>query len=316
MRYPQHLRQRCADEVHDRPAPTNSRSGVDLGSRALLQTASAVAMPGGAAENAVGLDSVVSKSCGARTTSGRLGIDPTAGRAGTRGDIPRSPHAPTVAVVTTPHPTGYNPDFLGVPAPTPTAPGVTAVPLAYTHFSTLHRPPPTHRRHRRRDRRRDPASCCTFRRLATRRPTPTRAAGVSFNQDRQLWLGLEDYLLDNAADHDRKLVVFTGPVLTDDDPKYRGLQIPLQFWKIGGFTTNGALGTTGYLLDQTPQLGDLQQEGQPPPLGEFRTFQVPLTRIAELTGLDLGPLAAADRMRPVAALGGSLRLRIKTSLRW
>ncbi|WP_198961618.1 DNA/RNA non-specific endonuclease [Pseudonocardia sp. MH-G8] len=253
--------------------------------------------------------------------------------------------------MSTPHPTGYNPDFLGVPAPMPTAPGVTTVPLAYTHFSTLHRP----------DRRLAAATAvaidgATLRhversddwRLDDRRP-PEQQAGEeiyadndldrghlvrrrdpvwgeqaeaeraesetffytnaapqasSFNQDRELWLGLEDYLLDNAADHDRKLVVFTGPVLTDDDPQYRGLHIPLQFWKIGGFTVDGALGTTGYLLDQTPQLGDLQQEGELPPLGEFRTFQVPLARIAELTGLDLGPLAAADRMlvpEPAAA---------------
>ncbi|TQM13610.1 DNA/RNA non-specific endonuclease [Pseudonocardia kunmingensis] len=269
--------------------------------------------------------------------------------------------------MTTPHPTGYNPDFLGIPAPMPTAPGVTTVPLAYTHFSTLHRPDrrlaaatavaidgATLRDVERSDdwrtddrlpheqqagediyvdndldrghlvRRRDPVwgEQAEAERAESETFFYTNAApqASSFNQDRQLWLGLEDYLLDNAADHDRKLVVFTGPVLTDDDPQYRGLQIPLQFWKIGGFSTDGALGTTGYLLDQTPQLGDLQQEGEPPPLGEFRTFQVPLARIAELTGLDLGPLAAADRM-PVpepaeAALSDpAIRLTAYTDIR-
>jgi endonuclease G, mitochondrial len=36
--------------------------------------------------------------------------------------------------------------------------------------------------------------------------------------------------------------------------------------------------------------------GDPPPLGAFRTFQVPVSDIARLTGLDLGPLPAADRL--------------------
>ncbi|ALL79848.1 hypothetical protein AD006_30400 (plasmid) [Pseudonocardia sp. EC080610-09] len=119
---------------------------------------------------------------------------------------------------------------------------------------------------------------------------------ASFNQDRKLWLGLEDYLLENAGDYDRKLIVFTGPVLADDDPDYRGTQILRSFWKIGGFVTGGRLGTTGYLLDQSPQLGQLQSGEGPPPLGPFRMFQVPVARIAELTGLDLGPVLSADRM--------------------
>ncbi|MBP2371807.1 DNA/RNA non-specific endonuclease [Pseudonocardia parietis] len=266
-----------------------------------------------------------------------------------------------------PEPAGYNADFLGVPAPMPTAPGVTTVALAYTHFSTLHRPDrrlaaatavaidgASLREVERSDdwrlddrlpaeqqagediyadndldrghlvRRRDPvwgeqaeaerANSDTF--------FYTNAApqASSFNQDRELWLGLEDYLLDNAGDHDRKLVVFTGPVLADDDPPYRGLAVPRQFWKIGGFTVGGALGTTGYLLDQTPQLGALQQEGEPPPLGEFRTFQVPVARIGELTALDLGPLVAADRMpvpapAPAALVDRAVRLTAYADIR-
>ncbi|ANY05245.1 DNA/RNA non-specific endonuclease [Pseudonocardia sp. HH130630-07] len=256
---------------------------------------------------------------------------------------------------------GYDADFLGVPAPMPAAPGVATVRLDYTHFSTLHRP----------DRRLAAATAVAIDgaslrdlersddwRLDDRLPAEQQAGpeiysgndldrghlvrradpvwgdpaeaeransdtfhytnaapqASSFNQDRELWLGLEDYLLDNAGDHDRRLAVFTGPVLAADDPEYRGLRVPRAFWKIGGFRTGGALGTTGYLLDQTPQLGDLQADPEPPPLGPFRTFQVPVARIAELTGLDLGPLLAADRMAvpepvPAATAGRAVRLR-------
>ncbi len=35
-----------------------------------------------------------------------------------------------------------------------------------------------------------------------------------------LWLGLESYLQDNAADNGRRLVVFTGPIFGDTDPAF------------------------------------------------------------------------------------------------
>src|SRR4051812_4171396 len=78
-----------------------------------------------------------------------------------------------------------------------------------------------------------------------------------FNQGRQLWLGLEEYLQEHAATFDRKLVVFAGPVLDPDDPPYRGIQIPLRFWKVVAFVQDGALAATGYILDQTPLVHDL-----------------------------------------------------------
>lgn len=123
---------------------------------------------------------------------------------------------------------------------------------------------------------------------------------ADFNQDHELWAGLEDYLLDNAGDNDRKLVVFTGPVLDPADPPYRGLLVPLRFWKIAAFVDGGGLATTAYLLDQSPQLGDpepsTRDAADPPPLGPFRTFQVPVAQVGALTGLELGPLPAADRL--------------------
>ncbi|MGW3012140.1 DNA/RNA non-specific endonuclease [Streptomyces sp. NPDC001219] len=129
-----------------------------------------------------------------------------------------------------------------------------------------------------------------------------------FNQGKKLWQGLENYLLDHAADFDRKLVVLTGPVLHDSDPPYRGVQVPLRFWKVAAFLQDGALAATGYVLDQSPDLTrDAEralagaQAGAPPPLGAFRTFQVPVRDVAELTSLDLGPLPEADLMPVVRA---------------
>lgn len=129
---------------------------------------------------------------------------------------------------------------------------------------------------------------------------------AAFNQGKELWLGLEDYLLDNAEMGDRKLTVLTGPVLDDDDPVYRGVAIPLAFWKVVGFLDGGELAATAYLLDQTPVFPDLptaMQDDDPPPLGPYRTFQVPVADVATVTGLDVGPLLAADRLTPTPAVG-------------
>lgn len=78
------------------------------------------------------------------------------------------------------------------------------------------------------------------------------------------------------------------------------------FFKVAVFLQGGKLAATGYVVDQTPQLADLPDVPRPgttddaPPLGPFRTFQVPIRDIGVLTGLDLGQLVAVDRM-PIAS---------------
>lgn len=126
-----------------------------------------------------------------------------------------------------------------------------------------------------------------------------------FNQGKELWVGLEDHVLGHADVHEAKLSVFTGPVFRDDDPLYRGVQIPGKFWKIAAWTNDAKLAAVGFVLDQSPMLGKVELkkaivqrllEGEPPPLGPFRTFQVPIGQIADLTGLSLSRLINADRL--------------------
>jgi len=131
-----------------------------------------------------------------------------------------------------------------------------------------------------------------------------QAAG--FNQSKELWLGLEDHVLAYAETTDRRLAVFTAPVLGAEDPAYRGIRVPLRFWKIAAWCGGGdALAAAGFVLDQS-SLVDTRQGLTVPPLGAFRTFQVPIADIAAEAGVDVGPLAAADTfvrrgLRPVAA---------------
>jgi endonuclease G len=145
--------------------------------------------------------------------------------------------------------------------------------------------------------------------------TYTNAApqAAGFNQSAELWLGLEDFVLRYATVHQQRLTVLTGPVLGPDDPTYRGVQLPLRFWKIAAWATRdgAALQTAGYLLDQSPELDDADLEraelrardaGDLPPLGPFRTFQVPVRNIAALTGLEIAQLAEADSLQVVPTI--------------
>lgn len=96
-----------------------------------------------------------------------------------------------------------------------------------------------------------------------------------FNQSKVLWNGLEDYVLEYARAQPRRLSVLTGPVLAQDNPVYRGVQLPRRFWKIAAWAAAAGraedptaseaegpvvLAATGYLLDQSPQLRDLDRQ--------------------------------------------------------
>lgn len=107
-------------------------------------------------------------------------------------------------------------------------------------------------------------------------------------------------------------------MLADDDPGYRGVQVPRRFYKVAAWAgrpgTDGspaALAAAAFVLDQTPQPEDVDlatrralSEGLVPPLGPFRTFQVPVGDVADLTGLDLGPLVQADRLAQAVDVRG------------
>ncbi|MAM54910.1 MAG: endonuclease [Microbacterium sp.] len=122
-----------------------------------------------------------------------------------------------------------------------------------------------------------------------------------FNQSKELWLGLEDHVLKYADTTDQRVSVFTAPVLAASDPLYRGLQIPMQYWKIAAWQSLTGLAAAAYVLDQS-ELVDLSVGLiSAPPLGGFRTFQVPVAAVADLTSIDLGPLTAADITAPSAA---------------
>ncbi|MEO3782651.1 DNA/RNA non-specific endonuclease [Actinocorallia sp. B10E7] len=122
-----------------------------------------------------------------------------------------------------------------------------------------------------------------------------------FNAGATLWLGLEDYVLNNADNHDLAVSVFTGPVLAEDDEEFSGVRLPRQFWKVVAMVKeSGQPSVTGYLLSQAALIEDLLTR-EAFSYDAYRTFQVPVRKVAELTGLGLDPYVEADPLERLEA---------------
>lgn len=131
----------------------------------------------------------------------------------------------------------------------------------------------------------------------------TNCAPQHASLNRRTWLSLEDYLLQNSKTHGFRACVFTGPVLDDGDHDYRNItKLPQAFWKVAVMIREPDDGeptellATGYLLSQANLITDLEFV-----YGAFRTFQVPIAKITELSGLefaqeleDADPLGAVE----------------------
>jgi endonuclease G len=115
--------------------------------------------------------------------------------------------------------------------------------------------------------------------------------------NQQLWLGLEDHILDSARVHGLRVSVFTGPVLRADDRIYRGIKIPEDFWKVVAIVDSATdrLSVTGYVVSQRDYIDDLRFA-----FGPYETYQVPVATIEAQTGLSFG-LAAFDPMHAADA---------------
>jgi endonuclease G len=107
-----------------------------------------------------------------------------------------------------------------------------------------------------------------------------------------LWGDLEDYVLGNAQGDDKRISVFTGPILRVDDAERFGIQIPRDFWKVVAFISEatGELSAIAYLMSQ----GTYLDSGVARDLEDFGTSQRPLAFIEAETGLRFASLAGRD----------------------
>ncbi len=122
----------------------------------------------------------------------------------------------------------------------------------------------------------------------------------TFNQSLSVWQGIEAFVLNNVRDDGgRKVSVFTGPVLSDDDPPYRDVLLPLQFWKIAAWIEDGELCAVALFADQSKYIKRmpeaLRESAEAFEITEkVEEFQTTVAHLEEITGLDFGRLRAAD----------------------
>lgn len=135
-----------------------------------------------------------------------------------------------------------------------------------------------------------------------------------FNQNRKTWAGLEDYILENAGKGRFRASVFTGPVFAPDDDLYRGVQLPRQFWKVAAMVKDdGTLSATGYLLSQESLIEGLESTA-PFSYGAYKTFQVPIRQVEDLTGLSWGALTESDPLEKIEATAAPREITSPASL--
>lgn len=128
------------------------------------------------------------------------------------------------------------------------------------------------------------------------------------NQGKELWQGLENYILDSARTDGFKACVFTGPVYSEDDEFFKpeNIRVPLEFWKVVAMidADRKKLHATAYLLSQGQLIRKLLEKRSKAEaiegvvLGAYRTFQISIADLEEATDYDFGVLRRAD---PLAA---------------
>ena len=103
------------------------------------------------------------------------------------------------------------------------------------------------------------------------------------------WGTLEMDLLEEGVELEAgkagRICVFNGPLFSDDDPVFKGIQVALDFYKVVvWFNAAGELSTTCYKLTQEKLVGEIDFEALSFD-SVFRDEQVPIGTIEKATGL-------------------------------
>ena len=119
----------------------------------------------------------------------------------------------------------------------------------------------------------------------------------AFNQSGAsgIWGELENAIFEDVDVADMRISVIGGPLFSDNDPIYRGVKLPLQFWKAIYFREQGEpeISAKGYVLTQADLLNRLEVLELP----EFSVYEVPINQIGEMTGLTLPLQAKPEAVR-------------------
>jgi endonuclease G len=120
-----------------------------------------------------------------------------------------------------------------------------------------------------------------------------------------LWGKLEEVVLEDGATREKgkeaKISVFNGPIFRDTDPVYKGIQVPLEFYKIIlWFNDDKELQATGFKLTQEDLVGDIDFEAIDIDSNvEFLEFQCSIASLQKDTNLDFSAILPFDTFEKV-----------------
>ncbi len=115
-----------------------------------------------------------------------------------------------------------------------------------------------------------------------------------------LWGKLEQLVLEKGIEKEigktSKTSVFNGPIFQDDDPVFKGIQIPMDFYKIViWLTDSNDLKATAFRLSQTKLVSNIDfEEIDIDQNTEFKPYQVSIKQLAKDTNIDFSAVEELD----------------------
>lgn len=137
-----------------------------------------------------------------------------------------------------------------------------------------------------------------------------------FNQSGRggAWGLLENAVLAQEGLEDRRLTLFGGPVLREDDPAYRDIvQVPREHWKVVVYRMEGRLRSKSFVLSQDLDLDGWDERTF---LDDFDTYLVPLDFLEVRTGLAFASLRASLPAAELRQPGGPVLVADAEQVAW
>ncbi len=133
-----------------------------------------------------------------------------------------------------------------------------------------------------------------------------------FNQSRRegVWGRIEDSVYEQVEVQDLRISVFGGPIFHDDDPVYRGVAVPREFWKLVAYVEQDKLKAQAFLLTQNLDHMEILN------LDEFRAYQVSVTELGSRTGIDFGDALVAAGGKKNQTIAAPRALETLDDIRW
>jgi len=130
-----------------------------------------------------------------------------------------------------------------------------------------------------------------------------QVAKLNQSKRKGLWGKLEILILEKGATKEdgesARISVFNGPIFSEKDPIFKGIQIPMEFWKLVVWKSGKKkLKATAFKLSQAAVVGEIDFEALDFDKNlEFKEFQCSIQSLAAQTNLDFSAFKRLDTFK-------------------